>query len=54
MRESDLSGDAVVENPQPCATCGQPAHIVMKDGRRLCARCFREEKRAVVEEKKPA
>jgi len=41
----EQSGDVIVDDPQPCANCGQAAHIVMKDGRRLCARCFREEKR---------
>lgn len=45
MSTNDPSGDVIVDNPQPCAKCGETAHIVMKDGRRLCARCFREEKR---------
>jgi ribosomal protein S14 len=43
---SDRNGDVIVDNPQPCASCGEPAHIVKKDGRRICARCFRDQHRA--------
>lgn len=49
MSASDPSGDVIVEGPEPCASCGEAAHIVMKDGRRLCAHCFREEKRPAAE-----
>jgi len=38
-------GDVIVADPQPCAKCGEPAHIVMKDDRRLCARCYGEERK---------
>ena len=38
-------GDVIVEMPQPCATCAKPAHIVLKDGRPLCATCYREARR---------
>ncbi|HEX4745043.1 MAG TPA: hypothetical protein VFW12_10295 [Candidatus Limnocylindria bacterium] len=37
-------GDVIVEVSQPCAKCGKAAHIVMKDGRPLCASCYREER----------
>jgi hypothetical protein len=37
-------GDVIVEIPQPCAKCGEAGHIVLKEGRRLCARCYREER----------
>ena len=37
-------GDVIVEVSQPCAKCGKAAHIVVKDGRRLCATCYREER----------
>ena len=49
MSATEPSEDVIVDNPQPCATCGEPAHIVMKDSRRLCARCFRDEKRTAAE-----
>ena len=39
------SGEVIVDDPQSCSTCGGAAHIVMKDRRRLCARCYRDEKR---------
>lgn len=38
------SGEVLVEGPQPCASCGVPAHIVLKDGQRICARCYRNER----------
>ena len=38
-------GDVIVDVAQPCAKCGDPAHLVLKDGRRLCARCYKEERK---------
>ena len=37
-------GDVIVEIAQPCTKCGEAAHIVLKEGHRLCARCYREER----------
>jgi len=44
LKDGAPPGDVIVDAPQPCAKCGEPAHLILRDKRRLCARCYREER----------